>query len=52
MPEFNTAIAQLRDVLGDQNYRSIARKGELMTTAAMATYALDEIAQTQTDLKA
>ena len=33
-----TAIARLRDVLGDQTYESLARKGETMTTAAMATY--------------
>ena len=40
VPEINTAIAHLRDVLGDQTYESLARKGETMTTAAMATYAL------------
>jgi len=27
------------DVLGDQTYESLARRGERMTTAAMATYA-------------
>ncbi len=36
-PEITTAIAHLRDVLGDQTYESLARKGETMTTAAMAT---------------
>jgi hypothetical protein len=36
-PEISTAIAHLRDVLGDQTYESLARKGETMTTAAMAT---------------
>ena len=35
IPEINTAIAHLRDVLGDQTYESLARKGETMTTAAM-----------------
>ncbi len=35
VPEINTAIAHLRDVLGDQTYESLARKGETMTTAAM-----------------
>ena len=40
-PEITTAIAHLRDVLGDQTYQSLARKGETMTTAAMATYAYD-----------
>jgi hypothetical protein len=39
MPEFGTAITHLRDVLGVQTYESLARKGETMTTAAMATYA-------------
>ena len=39
-PEISTAIAHLRDVLGDQTYESLARKGETMTTAAMVTYAL------------
>ena len=40
VPEISTAIAHLREVLGDQTYESLARKGETMTTAAMATYAL------------
>ena len=44
-PEFNAAIAHLRDVLGDQTYESLARKGETMTTAAMVTYAYDQIDQ-------
>ena len=35
VPRINTAIAHLRDVLGDQTYESLARKGETMTTAAM-----------------
>jgi hypothetical protein len=37
----------LRDVLGDQAYESLARKGETMTTAAMATYAYDQIDQAE-----
>jgi hypothetical protein len=49
-PEANTAIAHLRDVLGDQTYESLARKGEAMTTAAMATYAHDQIDQARTEL--
>ena len=52
LPEFNTAIAHLRDVLGDQTYESLARTGETMTTAAMATYAYDQIEQARTDLTA
>ena len=49
-PEITTAIAHLRDVLGDQAYESLARKGETMTTAAMATYAYDQIDQARAEL--
>jgi hypothetical protein len=51
-PEINATIDHLRDVLGDQTYESLARKGETMTTAAMATYAYDQIDQARTELKA
>ena len=44
-PELSTAITHLRDVLSDPTYESLARKGETMTTAAMATYAYDQIDQ-------
>jgi hypothetical protein len=37
--ELGTAITHLRGVLGDQTYELLARKGETMTTAAMAAYA-------------
>ncbi len=49
-PEITTAIAHLRDVLGDQTYESLARKGETMTTAAMVTYAYDQIDQARAEL--
>jgi predicted ATPase len=49
--EFNTAIAHLRDVLGEATYESLARKGETMTTAAMVTYAYDQIDQARTTLE-
>jgi hypothetical protein len=52
LPEFNTAITHLRDVLGDQTYQSLARKGEAMTAAAMATYAYDQIDQARAELNA
>jgi hypothetical protein len=52
IPEINTAIAHLRDVLGDQTYESLARKGETMTTAEMATYAYDQIDQARAELNA
>ena len=51
-PEITTAIAHLRDVLGDETYESLARKGETMTTAAMATYAYDQIDQARAELNA
>ena len=50
VPEITTAITHLRDVLGEATYESLARKGETMTTAAMATYAYDQIDQARTGL--
>jgi hypothetical protein len=52
VPEITTAIAHLRDVLGEATYESLARKGETMTTAAMVTYAYDQIDQARTKLNA
>jgi hypothetical protein len=43
VPEITTAIAHLRDVLGEATYESPARKGETMTTAAIATDARTEL---------
>ena len=51
-PQINTAIAHLREVLGDQIYESLAHKGETMTPAAMATYAYDQIDQARAELNA
>jgi hypothetical protein len=51
-PEMNDLIAHLREVLGEQTYESLARKGETMTTSAMVTYAYDQIDQARTELKA
>ena len=51
-PEITTAITHLRDVLAAQTYESLARKGETMTTTAMATYAYDQIDQARTELNA
>ena len=51
-PEITTVITDLRDVLGDQTYESLARKGETMTTAAMAAYAYDQIDQARIALNA
>jgi hypothetical protein len=51
VPEITTAITHLRDVLGEATYESLARKGETMTTAAIATYAYDQIDQARTELE-
>jgi predicted ATPase len=51
-PEITTAISHLRTVLGDETYESLARKGETMTTAAMASYAYDQIDQARAELNA
>jgi hypothetical protein len=50
-PQIDATIAHLRDVLSDKTYESLARKGETMTTAAMATYAYDQIDQARTELE-
>ena len=50
-PQINVTIAHLREVLGDQTYESLARKGETMTTAAMVAYAYDQIDQARTELE-
>jgi hypothetical protein len=52
VPEITTAITHLRDVLGDQTYESLARKGEPMTTTAMVAYAYDQIDQARAELNA
>ena len=51
-PEITTAITHLREVLGEATYESLARKGETMTTAAMVTYAYDQIDQARAELNA
>ena len=50
--EVNTAIAHLREILGDPAYESLAGAGEMMTTAAMVTYAYDQIDQARAELNA
>jgi hypothetical protein len=52
VPEITTAITHLRDVLGEATYDSLARTGEAMTTAAIATYAYDQIDQARAELDA
>ncbi|WP_232079295.1 ATP-binding protein [Mycobacterium conspicuum] len=52
LPELNTAVAHLREVLGEPAYESLARKGGAMTAPAIAVYALDQIDQASAELKA
>jgi predicted ATPase len=52
VPQLSTAITHLRDVLGEVTYESLARKGETMTTAAMVSYAYDQIDQARAKLNA
>jgi hypothetical protein len=49
-PELRTARAHLRTVLGGEDYESLARKGETMSTAEIATYAYDQIDQARAAL--
>jgi hypothetical protein len=51
VPQRSRVIAHLRDVLGEATYDSLARKGEAMTTAAMVTYACDQIDHARTELE-
>jgi hypothetical protein len=48
--ELTAAINHLREVLGHERYESLARDGEAMTNAAMATYALEQIDLARTNL--
>ena len=50
--EISPVIAQLRNVLGDHIYESLAGEGGTMTTAEMAAYACDQIDQARTELNA
>ena len=51
-PQINTTITHLREVLGDEVYESLAQAGDTMTTAAMATYAYDQIDRARAELDA
>jgi hypothetical protein len=48
-PETSTAAGHVRDALGNEIYESRTRKGETMTTAAMATYAYDQVDQARAE---
>ena len=49
-PELHTAIAHLREVLGDDAYESLASAGASMTNAAMASFAFEQIDRVRADL--
>jgi len=49
-PEMNAAIAHLREVLGEESYESLARRGAHMSDAAIAAYALDQIDRARAEL--
>ncbi|MDT5146460.1 MAG: hypothetical protein QOC58_1105 [Mycobacterium sp.] len=51
IPELGTAVAELREALGERTYESLARKGEAMTGAAVAAFAYDQIDQARTTLE-
>jgi hypothetical protein len=49
-PELRAATVHLRTVFGDEDYESLARKGETMSTAETAAYAYDQIDQARAEL--
>ncbi len=51
LPELSELIADLRKVLGDQTYESLARKGAAMTIADIVTYAYDQIDRARTEFE-
>jgi hypothetical protein len=46
----HTLISHLREVLGGDAYEALAHEGKAMTSAAMATYALDQIDRARAQL--
>jgi tetratricopeptide (TPR) repeat protein len=51
VPELITAIADLREVLGEEPYESLARAGKAMTTAEIVSYAYAQIDEAKTVLE-
>jgi predicted ATPase len=51
-PQIGTMNAHLRDVLGDETYEFLTRKGEAMTTGEIAAYAYDQTDQARRKLAA
>jgi hypothetical protein len=50
-PEMAALVDHLREALGDDSYGALARIGEAMAPAAMATYALEQIDQARAALQ-
>ncbi len=51
LPELGALITRLHATLGNRTYETLARKGQSMTTAAMVTYAYDQIDRARTELE-
>jgi hypothetical protein len=49
-PELGRSTTHLRSVLGDEEYESLARTGDNMSTAEIAAYAYDQIDQARASL--
>ena len=51
-PEIHATLAHVRHVLGDDTYEHLARKGESMSSAVLAAYALEQIDLARAELSA
>jgi predicted ATPase len=51
-PDLHDLLGDVREALGGPAYEECARKGQTMTTAAMATFAYDQIDQARAELNA
>nr|WP_094286616.1 adenylate/guanylate cyclase domain-containing protein [Mycobacterium lehmannii] len=51
VPEIEATVTHLRQVLGDERYEALARRGKSMTTSAIATYAYTQIDQARAQLQ-
>ena len=51
VPELIPTISHLREILGDDSYESLARRGEAMTMSAIAAYAYEQIDEARIELE-
>jgi hypothetical protein len=49
--EFNEGIPHLREALGEETYERLAHKGEVMSMAAMVSYAYEQIERMRGELE-